>query len=103
MRNAASILLIIAATSPGVGAEPSPVRVTTDTLEYCGALAQRLHALPAAREEPALTLGADGQRLCANGHVRTGVAKLRRALRAAQAAPVTPPPQPSQSSQLSGR
>lgn len=100
MRNAAGILLMIAAVSHGVGAEPSPVRVTTDTLEYCGALAQRLQSLPTAREEPALTLGADGQRLCASGHVRTGVAKLRRALRAAQSAAVSTPLQPSQ---LSGR
>jgi len=100
MRNAAGILLMIAAMSPGLGAEPSPVRVTTDTLEYCGVLAQRLHSLPASREEPALTLGADGQRLCANGHVRTGVAKLRRALRAAQSAQVN---LPAQTSQLSGR
>ena len=100
MRNAAGILLIVAATAPGVGAEPSPVRVTTDTLEYCSVLAERLHALPSSREEPALSLGTDGQRLCANGHVRTGVAKLRRALRAAQSTPVATA---SQTSQLSGR
>lgn len=100
MRNAAGILLIVAAIAPGAGAEPSPVRVTTDTLEYCGVLTQRLHSIPASREEPALSLGTDGQRLCASGHVRTGVAKLRRALRAAQSAQVITPPQ---SSQLSGR
>ena len=67
-------------------AEPGP-RVTTDTVEYCGNLAARLAALPAAGSEPSRSLAQEGTRLCGNGHVRTGVAKLRRALRAAQATP----------------
>lgn len=65
-------------------AEPGP-RITTDTAEYCGSLAARLAAMPAARTEPSRSLTAEGVKLCGNGHVRTGVAKLRRAMRAAQA------------------
>ena len=67
-------------------AEPSP-RVTTDTVEYCSSLVARLAGLPAAKEEPSRSLAAEGERLCGSGHVRTGIAKLRRAVRAAQASP----------------
>lgn len=67
-------------------------RVTTDTAEYCGALAARLAILPTAEIEPSRSLGVEGVRLCGNGHVRTGVAKLRRALRAAQATALTDSP-----------
>ena len=77
--------LVCAAPAPSLGAEPT-VRVTTDTREYCGTLALRLATLPQGREEPARSLGAEGMRLCDHGHVRTGVARLRRAIRAAQAA-----------------
>lgn len=65
-------------------AEPVP-HVITDTQEYCGRLAARVAALPAAAREPSRSLAAEGVRLCGSGHVRTGIAKLRRALRAAQA------------------
>lgn len=61
-----------------------PVQVTTDGVAYCRTLAARLAALPTATDEPALSLGREGRALCENGHVRTGIAKLRRALRATQ-------------------
>ena len=77
---APGLILLLAASA---GAEPSP-RVITDTQEYCGSLAARVAANPAAHKEPSRSLAAEGVRLCGNGHVRTGVAKLRRALRAAQ-------------------
>ncbi len=67
-------------------AEPT-ARVTTDTVEYCTSLVARFAALPAARQEPSRRLAAEGERLCGSGHVRTGIAKLRRAVRAAQAGP----------------
>ena len=73
--------LVIAAA-----AEPT-ARVTTDTAEYCTSLVTRFAALPAARQEPSRKLAAEGERLCGDGHVRTGIAKLRRAVRAAQAVP----------------
>ncbi|HYF07564.1 MAG TPA: hypothetical protein VD970_08080 [Acetobacteraceae bacterium] len=80
------IILGMACSTQPARAEPAAVRVTTDTYEYCGILAQRLAMTPHGSEEPARSLAADGVRLCDNGHVRTGVAKLRRALRAAHAA-----------------
>ena len=61
-----------------------PVRVTTDSSAYCQELAVRAAAQPAARQEPMRSLAEEGTRLCETGHVRTGIAKLRRALRAAQ-------------------
>lgn len=66
------------------GGEPTP-RVTTDSREYCIELVHRLGELPGARQDAVLRLAEDGMRLCDNGHTRTGVAKLRRAIRAAQA------------------
>jgi len=83
-------LVLLAAAFPLLAlplrAEPAsaqPVRVTTDSAEYCGILSERLALAPLAEAEPARSLAAEGRRLCQDGHVRTGVAKLRRALRAA--------------------
>ncbi|MBL6076484.1 hypothetical protein JMJ56_00620 [Belnapia sp. T18] len=76
-----ALLLVLAMSA---SAEPGP-RVTTDTVEYCGSLAARLAGMPAAAQEPSRRLAAEGMRLCGNGHVRVGIAKLRRAVRAAQA------------------
>ena len=63
--------------------EPIP-HVTSDSREYCIELADRLGLLPGARQDSVRRLAEDGMRLCENGHPRTGVAKLRRAIRAAQ-------------------
>ena len=57
-------------------------RVTTDNAEYCDLLAARLAASPQPVADGPRELGEEGRRLCAIGHVRTGIAKLRRALRA---------------------
>ena len=78
-----ALLMLLVVTA---GAEPN-ARVTTDTPEYCSSLVARLASLPAARQEPSRSLAAEGERLCGTGHVRTGIAKLRRAVRAAQATP----------------
>lgn len=77
------LLLLLAAA--GVAAADPPLRVTTDSSAYCESLASRLGALPAGETEPARSLGQEGKMLCASGHVRSGIAKLRRALRAAHA------------------
>lgn len=61
-----------------------PIRVTTDTAEYCGLLAARLSSQPGASQPSVQTLAAEGVRLCDTGHTRTGIAKLRRALRTVQ-------------------
>lgn len=75
------IAVLTSAASPA--AEPVP-RILDATPEYCRSLAGRLAALPAARAEPSRSLGEEGVKLCGDGYVRTGVTKLRRALRAAQ-------------------
>ena len=76
-------VLVLSLAGPAA-AQPAP-RVTTDTPEYCGSLAARIAATPAASREPSRSLAEEGVALCGKGHVRTGIAKLRRALRAAQA------------------
>jgi hypothetical protein len=75
-------LLALVLSAPVLADEP--LRVTTDSATYCGELAQRVSAQPGSRQEPARSLAAEGKRLCDTGYVRTGIAKLRRALRAAQ-------------------
>lgn len=69
---------------PAAGAE---LRLLSPGLAYCDELAARFARLPRARQDSARGLAAEGRRLCEAGHVRTGVAKLRRALRAAQSVP----------------
>jgi hypothetical protein len=76
-----AIVLLTAAAGPA--AEPVP-RIIDATPEYCHSLAGRLAMLPAAQLEPSRSLGEQGVKLCGEGQLRIGVAKLRRALRAAQ-------------------
>lgn len=84
---APALLLLSALLLPAAGpaGEQTP-RLIDNTPEYCRGLARRLALLPAARMEPSRSLGVEGLRLCDDGHVRTGITKLRRALRAAQEA-----------------
>jgi len=77
------LALVLAAPALATGAEPV-ARVTTDSPDYCRELALRLAPMPGASSEPARTLAEDGMRLCENGHPRSGVARLRRAIRAAR-------------------
>jgi hypothetical protein len=58
-------------------------RVTTDSAEYCAHLLARIGQARARAEAPghrADVLTAEGRRMCAAGHVRPGIARLRRAL-----------------------
>jgi hypothetical protein len=77
------LVLVVAAPAFATGAEPM-ARITTDSADYCRELAQRLAPMPGARNEPARSLARDGIRLCETGHPRSGVARLRRAIRAAR-------------------
>jgi|GEM_PF-1512092 DNA-binding FrmR family transcriptional regulator len=77
----------------GLGAAAQPnqapeqrLRVTTDDDAYCQVLLERVSAAPAAANGPAAQLMEEGRQLCRAGHPRTGIAKLRRALRVAMAA-----------------
>ncbi len=80
-----AIALLTSAASPATE-QPVP-RILDATPEDCRSLAGRLAALPAARAEPSRSLGEQGVKLCGEGHLRIGVAKLRRALRAAAQEP----------------
>ena len=56
-------------------------RISTKSHECCEELFARLAASPLPVTAVSRELGEDGRRLCANGHLRTGIAKLRRAPR----------------------
>jgi hypothetical protein len=61
-----------------------PVEVTTDTLEYCLYLQERLHTLVRMASSPppreATDLSTEGQHMCDHGQTRGGIMRLRRAL-----------------------
>jgi len=69
----------------GDQAQAEMLRTNTDSPEYCGELITRISLLPKPLAEPVSELAREGRSLCDRGQVRSGVAKLRRALRAAQA------------------
>jgi hypothetical protein len=75
--------LVLTLPVTSIGSEPV-ARVTTDSPDYCRELAQRLAPMPGAVKEPARSLAEDGLRLCEAGYPRSGVARLRRAIRAAR-------------------
>ena len=84
------VLLVLLCSGLGVAAQPNrapgqPLRVTTDDDAYCQVLLVRVSAAPAAANGPAAQLMEEGRQLCRAGHPRTGIAKLRRALRVAMA------------------
>lgn len=81
----AGLWLLPLLAAGGAAAADPPLRVTTDSSAYCEDLAARLEAMPAGETEPARSLGREGRMLCASGHLRSGIARLRRALRAAHA------------------
>jgi hypothetical protein len=78
MRRCCLLLALLLATPARA---EHPLRVTTDSPEYCLMLVRRLAAQPASAQPTIRHLVADGLRLCEDGHIRTGIAKLRRALR----------------------
>lgn len=85
---AAATMLLALSPRAGTAAQPvgQPLHVTTDSFEYCETLGRRVDAAPGAGSEPARSLAEEGRQLCEAGHIRAGIAKLRRALRAASTA-----------------
>lgn len=62
-----------------------PIRVTSDSPEYCETLWRQVRAELREGEHPpgsegARELAAEGWRLCGEGHLRPGILRLRRAL-----------------------
>jgi len=84
---AASLVLAVGSSTALSQSEPvpsaDPMRVTTDTPQYCDTLANQVaqasRAHPAAMPQ-AKSLAAEGQRMCDEGLIRGGLARLRRAL-----------------------
>ena len=56
-----------------------PMTVTTDTPEYCLSLADHMQT-QGRMSSNAQMLWQDGRSLCEHGHVRRGLARLRRAM-----------------------
>jgi hypothetical protein len=68
---------------PAEAAPAPPLRVMTESAEYCGYLAREVAHAWAAAVSPspdADMLRMEGERMCGRGHVRGGIARLRRAL-----------------------
>lgn len=60
-----------------------PLRVTTDTPEYCDRLAERVAQAEQARPDAprrAEELAEEGHQMCTTGLIRGGLVRLRRAL-----------------------
>lgn len=71
------------AVQPPPDAPPAPMRVTTDTPEYCDRLADRVAQVEHDRPQtpPQVEeLAAEGHHMCAAGLIRGGLVRLRRAL-----------------------
>lgn len=81
---AAGVGLAVVASVPGIGQPPPPAIVTTDTAAYCHELSDKLAELvkiaPRPPEDEVLGMGAEGRHLCAEGQVRGGILRLRRAV-----------------------
>lgn len=86
-----ALLAILACTVlslPSGRAAGEPVRVITHTAEYCAELSARARALGALARPPetaqiqaeANHLVAEADRLCAQGQIRPGIIRLRRAI-----------------------
>lgn len=78
------LLALSVMSAPSRVAFPAELRTLPQDLHYCQELVARLATLPAGVQPPARGLGEEGELLCRTGHIRTGIARLRRALRVAQ-------------------
>ena len=56
--------------------------ITSDTPAYCGVLRNRINGLTRGVAVPneAVTLSAEGERMCEQGQIRGGIMRLRRAI-----------------------
>lgn len=78
------LVLPAGAEGPTTPVNSGVPKVTSHSVEYCDMLAARINALVfGARMAPpsdVIELSAEGQRMCAQGQVRGGVMRLRKAL-----------------------
>jgi hypothetical protein len=78
------VLALLLLFSPAVSAEQAAPRVISDSPEYCAELMSRFAALGAQVSNQSRALAEEGRKLCLEGQSRSGIAKLRRALKEAQ-------------------
>jgi hypothetical protein len=76
-----AFMLVLA---PAAFAEQAAPRLISDSPEYCFELQGRFAALGPEAPQNSRSLAEEGRRLCAEGQTRSGVAKLRRALKEAR-------------------
>ena len=76
-----ALLLLISFAS---GAQQATPRLISDSPEYCAELSGRFAALEIEAPAHLRLLADEGRQLCAEGQTRSGIAKLRRALKEAQ-------------------
>ncbi len=73
-----SLLCVGVRTVPGhAQSAPAVVTVTSDSVSYCQDLARRG---PTAPTDEVARLWREGKTMCDQGHVRSGIRQLRRAL-----------------------
>jgi hypothetical protein len=78
------VFALLVFLSSAAWSQQAAPRLISDTPEYCTELSDRFAALGAEAPARLLVLAEQGRRLCAAGQTRSGIAKLRRALKEAQ-------------------
>ena len=73
--------LTVSAHGQSQGQSRDPI-ITSDTTAYCGVLRNRITGLTrgGAVSNEAVTLSAEGERMCEQGQIRGGIMRLRRAI-----------------------
>jgi hypothetical protein len=77
------LALLLFASTPALAQQAAP-RLISDSPEYCAELAGRFAVIGAEAPAHLRSLANEGRQLCAEGQTRSGIAKLRRALKEAQ-------------------
>lgn len=75
--------LLLLASTPAFAQQAAP-RLISGEPEYCAELAGRFGALGPDAPAHLRLLADEGRQLCAEGQTRSGIAKLRRAIKEAQ-------------------
>lgn len=71
------VLLVAIGVLATIATTDDAARITSDSTEFCGQLAAVLARAP-DRPREAVELHSEGVTLCAHGHLRAGIARLRR-------------------------
>ena len=79
------LALLLFFPADAVAQQPAP-RLISDSPEYCAELSGRFAMLEIDAPIHLRALAGEGRQLCAEGQTRSGIAKLRRALKEAQRA-----------------